>query len=149
MKRILILFVWNLILTGCASHTKIAVNAAKPIHPQIFEMVECWLSDTASPVVTEINLTAVERNRNQFSYSRLKADGDWIEFDCTEEGGGYAFLRYKVLESKGDQQNILFQSNGGGTLTRQCEIGFRIYNREIDIDGKKTVIQVLSIESIE
>ncbi|OVE75855.1 hypothetical protein BVX97_03345 [bacterium E08(2017)] len=128
---------------------KVTINPAKPIHPAIFEMVECWLSDTASPVVTEINLDAVEKNRNQFDYTRLQKDGDWTEIDCTEKGGGYAFLRYKVLDSKGNCQKVLFQSNGGGTLTRQSEIGFRINKRAIEIDGKKTIVRILSIESIK
>jgi hypothetical protein len=31
------------------------------IHPKVFSMINCWISDSESPVVTEINLDAVEK----------------------------------------------------------------------------------------
>ena len=36
------------------------------IHPKVFSMIDCWVSDSESPVVPEINLDAVERNGNEF-----------------------------------------------------------------------------------
>ncbi len=33
---------------------------ALKIHPKVFNMIDCWISDSENPVVTEINLDAVE-----------------------------------------------------------------------------------------
>ena len=43
--------------TPAAAHT-----SALKIHPKVFSMIDCWISDSESPVVTEINLDAVEKN---------------------------------------------------------------------------------------
>src|SRR6266516_2162754 len=40
--------------TPAAAHT-----SALKIHPKVFNMIDCWISDSESPVVTEINLDAV------------------------------------------------------------------------------------------
>ena len=48
--------------------------SALKIHPKVFNMIDCWISDSESPVVTEINLDAVERNANQFNGEGLKQD---------------------------------------------------------------------------
>ena len=50
----------------------------KPIHPLVFQMVLCWWSDTESPVVTEVNLDAVRRNRNQFDRDAVTRKDGWI-----------------------------------------------------------------------
>src|SRR5207253_2241871 len=47
------------------------------LHPKIFNMIDCWISDSESPVVTEINLDAVEMNKNEFDMDNVKADGEW------------------------------------------------------------------------
>jgi hypothetical protein len=50
------------------------------IHPKVFSMINCWISDSESPVVTEINLDAVEKNRNEFNDDGLKQDGEWLQY---------------------------------------------------------------------
>jgi hypothetical protein len=40
---------------------------ALKIHPKVFNMIDCWISDSETPVVTEINLNAVEKNVNKFN----------------------------------------------------------------------------------
>src|SRR5438045_9544651 len=37
------------------------------IHPKVFSMIDSWVSDSESPVVTEINVDAVEKYRNEFN----------------------------------------------------------------------------------
>src|SRR5690554_1811062 len=49
--------------------------ADRPVPPEVFELVECWLSDTEQPVVTEISLAAVARNRNQFQAGSIRREG--------------------------------------------------------------------------
>src|SRR6266496_1316075 len=51
-----------------------AQSSALKIHPKVFNMIDCWISDSESPVVTEINLDAVEKNGNQFNTDDVKAD---------------------------------------------------------------------------
>src|SRR5213079_3258121 len=53
-----------------------AQTSALKIHPKVFNMINCWISDSESPVVTEINLDAVEKNGNEFNQDGLKQDGD-------------------------------------------------------------------------
>jgi len=36
-------------------------SSALKIHPKVFSMIDCWISDSESPVLTEINLDAVEK----------------------------------------------------------------------------------------
>src|SRR2546430_474437 len=48
------------------------------IHPKVFSMIDCWVSDSESPVVTEINLDAVEKNGNEFNQDRVSQDGEWM-----------------------------------------------------------------------
>ena len=36
-------------------------SSALKIHPKVFSMINCWISDSESPVLTEINLDAVEK----------------------------------------------------------------------------------------
>jgi hypothetical protein len=71
---------------------------ALKIHPKVFNMIDCWVSDSESPVVTEINLDAVEKNGNQFNSDDVKPDGEWLRCPAPESNGG--FMRYRVLESK-------------------------------------------------
>src|SRR5437879_8044236 len=52
--------------------------SALKIHPKVFNMISSWISDSESPVVTEINLDAVEKNGNQFNDDGLTQDGEWL-----------------------------------------------------------------------
>ena len=119
------------------------VSALK-IHPKVFNMIDCWISDSESPVVTEINLDAVERNANQFNEDGLKKDGEWLSYAVPDTGG---FMRYRVVESKGKDYKIEYQENGGGTLTTSATIGFDIEQRNIRRDGNPTTIRVLRVSS--
>ena len=53
--------------------------ASLKIHPKVFNLIDCWISDSESPVVTEINLDAVEKNGNEFNDDGLKQDGEWTQ----------------------------------------------------------------------
>jgi hypothetical protein len=118
----------------------------KTIHPKVFGMVECWLSDTTYPVATEVNLDAVEKNKNQFDYDNITKKGNWISYpDETTKG----FLRYKILSHKDNEYKIIFQKNSGGSLTTENEIKFVILKRQITIGNKKKNIRVLKITSIK
>ena len=95
------------------------------IHPKVFSMINCWISDSESPVVTEMNLDAVEKNGNEFNDDGVKQDGQWLQCPIPDTNG---FMRYRVLESKGNHYKVEFQENGGGTLTTASVIEFDIEN---------------------
>ena len=114
------------------------------IHPKVFNMIECWISDLESPVVTEINLDAVEKNGNQFNQDELKQDGEWLTSAVPDTD---AFMRYRVLESKGKHYKVEYQENGGGTLTTAATIEFDIEKKNIRRDGNPLAIQVLRVTS--
>ncbi len=103
-----------------------AQSSALKIHPKVFNMIDCWISDSESPVVTEINLDAVEKNGNQFNTDDVKADGEWTRCPTPESKEG--FMRYRVLESKGNHYKIECQENGGGTLTTASLSSSRLKN---------------------
>jgi hypothetical protein len=87
----------SVVCLGCALVTDQGHGRSTPaprIHPQVFSMVENWLSDTEGPVVTEINLDAMERDRNQFPMDELKQKDVWTVWDTAE---GRGFERYRVL----------------------------------------------------
>lgn len=119
-------------------------TSALKIHPKVFSMINCWLSDSESPVVTEINLDAVEKNGNEFNQDGLKRDGEWLQCPVPDTNG---FMRYRVLESKGSHYKLEFQENGGGTLTTASVIEFGIEKRSIQRDGKPVTIRVLRVSS--
>ena len=114
------------------------------LHPKIFNMIDCWISDSQSPVVTEINLDAVETNTNQFNMDDVKPDGDWTRVPTKEDGG---FMRYRVLGLKGNRYTVEYQENGGGTLTTDCTIDFVIDKRGVERDGKTEDIRILRVVS--
>jgi hypothetical protein len=120
-------------------------GSALKIHPKVFKMIECWISDSTSPVVTEVNLDAVEKNGNQFDDGEVKPDGEWTRCPVPESSGG--FMRYRVLESKGNHYKIEYQENGGGTLTTAALVECEIEKREIRRDGKPVTIRVLRVSS--
>jgi hypothetical protein len=119
-------------------------TSALKIHPKVFSMISCWISDSESPVVTEMNLDAVEKDGNEFNQDRLKQDGDWLQCPVPDRNG---FMRYRPLESKGNQYKVEYQENGGGTLTTSSIVGFEIEKRNIHRDGKPVTIRVLRVLS--
>jgi hypothetical protein len=114
------------------------------IHPKVFNMIDSWTSDSESPVVTEINLNAVEKNGNQFNEDGLKQDGDWLVYSVPDTGG---FMRYRVLEAKGSHYKVEYQENGGGTLTTASTIEFEIEKRHIRRNGSPMTVRVLRVAS--
>ncbi|MEF8727514.1 MAG: hypothetical protein V5B34_04805 [Accumulibacter sp.] len=134
---ILVLALW---LTGSAS----AGERMDPAwHPTIFSMIESWISDVESPVVTEVNLDAVQRNRNQFDLDEVKQEGEWVVYRVPEGG----FKRYRVIEHKDKYYKVEYQDNGGGTLTTNSRIGFTLEKREMLVDGRSKAINILRIIS--
>lgn len=120
-----------------------AADAPKlKVHPKVFSMVECWISDSEAPVVTEFNLDALEANDDQFFADDVKREDGWTA--CPGEDGT-GFLRYKVVDSRDNWYKVEFQSNGGGTLTTASVIECSIEKREIKRDGKPTTIRVLRV----
>ena len=117
---------------------------ALKVQPKVFNMIDCWISDSESPVATEINLNAVEKNGNQFNEDGLKEDGEWLSYALPDTGG---FMRYRVLESKGNHYKVEYQENGGGTLTTASTIEFDIEKRNIRRDGKPVTIRILRLLS--
>ena len=117
---------------------------ALKIHPKVFSMIDCWVSDSESPVVTEINLDAVERNGNEFNQDGVRQDGEWLRCPVPNTNG---FMRYRVLETRGNQHNVEYQENAGGALTTASIIEFEIENREIHREGKPATIRVLRVSS--
>jgi hypothetical protein len=122
----------------------VAEKSALKIHPKVFNMIDCWIADSESPVVTEINLNAVEKNGNQFNEDGLKQDGDWLVYSLPDTGG---FMRYRVLDAKGSHYKIEYQENGGGALTTASTIEFDIDKRHIRHNGSPTTIRVLQVSS--
>jgi hypothetical protein len=121
-----------------------AQTSALKIHPKVFSMINCWISDSESPVVTEINLDAVEKDGNEFNQDGLKQDGEWLQSPAPDSNG---FMRYRVLQSKGNHYKVEYQENGGGTLTTASTIEFEIEKRNIQRDSKPMTIRVLRVSS--
>ena len=143
MKRIATLTMLCVCI-GCS--TLRPENEALPvIHPKVFSMVESWLSDMTSPVVTEVNLDAVRENGNQF-YRKPFVTGAWTRID-SEDSRGY--MRYRILSRQGNSYVVEFQNNGGGSLTTSTRIGFTISHRTFDVEGERKQVQVMRIESIK
>jgi hypothetical protein len=129
--------------------TPAATQSSAPtlkLHPKVFSMIDCWVSDSVSPVVTEINLDAVEKNGNEFNQDRLKRDGEWLRCPAADTNG---FMRYRVLASTGNHYKVEYQENGGGTLTTASTIEFDIEKRNIHRDGKAVTIRVLRVSSFK
>lgn len=138
-----------IILTAVFMHPDIKAQDAvdvRRIHPAAFELVACWNSDTEQPVVTEINLDAVRKNRNQFDAATVRTNGDWIECPGRDDQG---FRRFKVISSGENIFVVEFQSNSGGTLTTATRIEFVIETRELRTAGKTRPVSVLRVVSLE
>ena len=133
--------------------SQVAATSARPvtekisvpkIHPKVFSMIDSWVSDSESPVVTEISLDAMEKNRNEFNEDGLTQDGEWLRYSEPDTDG---FMRYRVLESKGNHYKVEYQENGGGTLTTASTIEFDIEKRTIRRDGRPVTIRLLRVSS--
>src|SRR5438874_1630293 len=123
-----------------------AQTSVLKIHPRVFSMINCWISDSESTMLTEINLDAVGKNGKKFNQDGLKQDGDWLQCPVSDTSG---FMRYRVLESKRDHYKMEYQENGGGTLTTAAVTEFEIEKRNIQRDGKSVTIRVLRVSSYE
>lgn len=113
-------------------------------HPQVFSMILGWNSDYETPVATEMNLDAIEKNQNQFPQEEIKEDNGWIVF---REGKAAEFKRYRLIEHKVDHYRVEYQENSGGTFTSSSVLEFDLSTREIKIDGKTKTIRVLRMTS--
>jgi hypothetical protein len=118
--------------------------SAPKIHPRVFNMISSWISDPESPVATEINLDAAEKNGNEFNKDEVRQEDEWVRCAVSETEG---FMRYRVLDSKGNHYKIEYQENGGGTLTTTAIIEFNIEKRNIHHDGKPVTLRVLRVSS--
>jgi hypothetical protein len=131
--------------SAATSATPAAEQPTAPkIHPKVFNMISSWISDSESPVATEINLDAVEKNGNEFNKDEVQQDGEWLRCAVPDTEG---FMRYRVLESKGNHYKVEYQENGGGTLTTASIIEFEIEKRNIHRDGKPVTLRVLRVSS--
>jgi len=119
-------------------------NLNPPIHPQVFALVGCWLSDAESPVVTEFNLDAVTKNNDQFDKDAVTIENGWT---VLRSPGKRGFKRYRILEGVRDRYKVEFQENGGGSLTTSSLIEFSVTKRSIQIEGKERAIRVLRVTS--
>jgi hypothetical protein len=118
--------------------------ASIKFHPKVFRLIDCWMSDSEGPVVTEINLDAIDGNGNQFYEANVTQNDKWTEYRG-DEGDGY--YGHRVSKKKGNHYVAECYENGGGTLTTFCTIGFSLEKREIQRDGERAVIRVLRVTS--
>jgi hypothetical protein len=119
---------------------------ALKVHPKVFSMVVCWISDSKAPVVTEINLDAVQANGNEFDESVIEQEDEWTRCPGAD---GQGFQRYRVLEVKGNRYKVEYQDNSGGTLTSGSVIECTVESREIRTKGKPATIRVLRVFSCD
>ncbi len=105
------------------------------------EIIANWVSDAN---MNDEKANAVEKNGNQFNEGGLKQDGEWLSYSLPDTGG---FMRYRVLETKGNRYKIEYQENGGGTLTTAATIEFEIEKRHIRRNGSPMTIRVLRVSS--
>jgi hypothetical protein len=121
-----------------------SVETPPKLHPKIFSMIDNWVSDSECPVVTEINLEAVAKDDNEFQQDEVKEEAGWRRCPGPDSG---SFMRYRLLESKGNHYKAEYQENGGGSLTTSTIIEFTIEKREIEKDGHPAPITVLRVVS--
>lgn len=109
-------------------------------------MITCWPSDTAKPVATEINLDAVEQNRNQFPQDKVQQRDSWFEY---APGNGGGFERYRIVAADNGRFTAEFQQNSGGTLTSVSIVHFSIASRELRHRGRTDCCRVLRVLGCE
>lgn len=149
---------WSLLLLAMAAWGGLPFLAAAQetgtqgprlnVHPLVFSLVQGWLSDGESPVVTEINLDAVDASRNQFDPDEVKLEGEWTR-SPGKDGSG--FLRYRVLKfsPKGQRYTVEYQENGGGSLTLAAVIEVSVGTRKIGKKGDPKPIRILRVLSYQ
>jgi hypothetical protein len=115
----------------------------KQIHPKVFQMIGCLISDNDEPVATEINLDAIRKDQNQFDPTEIKQVDGWTQ--CPDNRG---FLRYRIVKSAGNRFTVEYQENGGGSLTTSSLIEFSIEVRPFNRDSKQASAHVLRVEGI-
>ncbi len=143
MKTTSLLAALTLMVAAILQAADKPASPALKVHPKVFSMIDCWISDSEAPVVTEFNLDALEANGNQFYADEVKTEDGWTK-SPGEDGNG--FFRYRVVEAKDNTKyKVDFQSNGGGTLTTTVTIECIIEKREINVDGKAKTIRVLRV----
>ena len=147
MNRHSIFFIFLAFCTPAIGSDKEKAEQAPFIHPLIFQMVDCWTSDTSYPVVTEFNLDAIEKNRNQFDRDDVKKVGEWTEFRNMSDSGE-ALLRCKISQPKDGIFTAIFTENGEGSMTTVRFIRFSIGERIFGVDGKQISHRTLKILSI-
>lgn len=141
---LLILFLSVAVPCSRASDKKAPPPQPDPkIHPKVFSYIEGWLSDGESPVVTEINLDAVEVSGNQFEVDEVKKEDEWTR----SPNGDGGFLRYRFTEHRGNHYKVVYQNNGGGSLTTAALIEFSVEKRDVKVEGKAKTIRVLKVLS--
>ena len=113
------------------------------IHPKVFSLATCWLSDTEQPVATEINLDAVRADRNQFNYDAVSNENGWITFKDAEGS-----MQYRVLRQSGSCYTVKFLESGGGSFTKSTIIGYSLLRRTVLTDGTEKEISVLKVTSV-
>lgn len=131
-------------LTSGTSHGE-APAALPKIHPQVFDLITGWFSDSEAPVVTEVNLDAVAANRNQFDFDKVTKDGEWTSCP-TEDGRG--FQRYRQVPAEPGRWAVNYQYNGGGTLTASTRIEFTLDQRALTRNGKPATVKVLRVLAV-
>jgi hypothetical protein len=134
------------LVSDAADKTAASTVAALKVHPMVFSMVQGWLSDGESPMVTEINLDAVAASRNQFDQEAVKQEEEWTRCPGTNGAG---FMRFRVVKSKGPLYTVEYQENGGGSLTIAATIECSVEKRIIRKDGKSATIRVLRVLSYQ
>ena len=144
MKKIIPLQLVLLLTAGCIPLRQ--ESASSPaIHPKVFSLVTCSWSDTAEPIVTEINLDAVRKNGNQFN-GKIFSEGGWTRINSSSGNG---FMRYRIISHSAQVWRVEFQENTGGSLTSRCYIDFTIKHRTISLNNKQEEISVLEIKGIK
>jgi len=107
-------------------------------------MINCWVTDSESTEVKKNNQDAVEKNGNEFNEDGLRQDGEWLRCPVPDTNG---FMRYRVLETKGNHYKVEYQENGGGTLMTASVIEFDIQKRSIRHDNMPATIRFLRVTS--
>jgi hypothetical protein len=144
LVRVIAMAVCGITCLSAEDRQKINPASSFKVHPQVFSMIQGWIADAGSPVATEINLDAVEKNRNQFSNDEIKQEDGWT---IIREAGAKEFKRYRLIEVKNSHYKVEYQENGGGTLTTSSIIEVTVEKREIIINGKPTRIRVLRVDA--
>ena len=129
---------------GCFNNQTVSDDAI--FHPKMFTLMQNWISDTESPVVTEINLDAINKNRNEYDFKAIKHNDEWYRYDDNKK---HTYYRYKIISKNGDTYKILFQDGGTGSFVSTSEIKFEIIYRSIIVDREKKNIRILRVAAIK